>query len=77
VELANHSINPFVVRSVDIPGERFAALPNASADPIEKDVRYVECGSSNKQINTINGALASLDPSEDNSVYVRGRAMRT
>jgi len=54
------------------PATAFAALPNASADPIEKDVRYVDCGSSNKLINTINGALASLDPSEDNSVYVRG-----
>ncbi len=54
------------------PANAFAALPNASADPIEKDVRYVDCGSSNKLINTINGALASLDPSEDNSVYVRG-----
>jgi Right handed beta helix region len=49
-----------------------AARPNPSADPIDKDVRYVDCGSTNKLINSINGALASLDPSEGNTIYVRG-----
>src|SRR6267143_1329833 len=48
------------------------ARPNPGPDTINKDVRYVECGSTNKQINSINAALASLDPSEDNTIYVSG-----
>jgi hypothetical protein len=49
-----------------------AARPIPSPDSVHKDVRYVDCGSSNKQINSINNTLASLDPSEDNTIYVRG-----
>jgi hypothetical protein len=49
-----------------------AARPNPNPDSIHKDVRYVDCGSSNKQVNSINNTLASLDPSEDDTIYVRG-----
>jgi parallel beta helix pectate lyase-like protein len=49
-----------------------AARPNPNPDSIHKDVRYVDCGSSNKQVNSINKTLASLDPSEDDTIYVRG-----
>jgi hypothetical protein len=55
-----------------LPSNVFAARPSPSPDWIDKDVRYVDCGSANKLINSINNALASLDPSEDNTVYVRG-----
>src|SRR5258708_4905885 len=54
------------------PANAFAAQLNASLNSIDKIVRYVDCGSSNKPINSINGDLASLDPSEDNTIYVRG-----
>ncbi len=54
------------------PANAFAAQPNASLNSIDKIVRYVDCGRSNKLINSINGAPASLDPSEDNTIYVRG-----
>jgi hypothetical protein len=54
------------------PANAFATQPNANLNPIDKIVRYVDCGSSNKLINSINGALTSLDPSEDNTIYVRG-----
>jgi hypothetical protein len=49
-----------------------AAGPNPSPDSINRDVRYVDCGSANKLINSINNTLASLDPSEDDTVYVHG-----
>jgi hypothetical protein len=55
-----------------VPASVLAARPNPSPDSIHKDVRYVDCGSSNKLINSINAALASLDPSEDNTIYVHG-----
>jgi len=55
-----------------LPANVLAARPNPSPDSIDKDVRYVDCGSANKAINSINNALGSLDPSEDNTVYVRG-----
>ena len=55
-----------------LPAKTFAAKPNPNPQSIDKDVRYVDCGSSNKQVNNINNALASLDPSEDNTIYVRG-----
>jgi hypothetical protein len=55
-----------------LPANVLAAWPNPSPDSIDKDVRYVDCGGANKAINSINNALGSLDPSEDNTVYVRG-----
>jgi len=35
-------------------------------------MQYVDCGSNNGLINSINNALASLNPSENNTVYVLG-----
>ena len=55
-----------------LPATLLAAGPNPSTDSIDTDVRYVDCGSTNKPINSINNALASLDPSEDNTIYVKG-----
>lgn len=49
-----------------------AAQPNPIGDRVDKDVRYVNCSSSDKRINSINTALASLDPSENNTIYVQG-----
>jgi Right handed beta helix region len=43
-----------------------------SGDRTDEDVRYVNCASSNKKVNSINTALASLDPSENDTIYVRG-----
>lgn len=57
---------------MSVPASAFAARPNPGADHADKDVRYVDCGSSNKLMNSINTVLASLDPSEDSTVYVRG-----
>jgi hypothetical protein len=54
------------------PASAFAAQTNASTDPVDKDRRYVNCSSSNTLINSINTVLASLDPSEDNTIYVSG-----
>ena len=55
-----------------LPVNVLAAGPSPSPDSSDTDVRYVDCGSTNKPINSINNALASLDPSEDNTVYVKG-----
>jgi hypothetical protein len=55
-----------------LPAKVFAARPNPIPDSTDKDVPYVDCGSANKLINSINNALGSLDPSENNTVYVRG-----
>jgi hypothetical protein len=62
----------FSLGAMSLATSVFAAQPNPNPDLIIKDVRYVDCGSTNKLINTINNALASLDPSEDNTIYVRG-----
>jgi parallel beta helix pectate lyase-like protein len=43
-----------------------------SPNLIVKNVRHVDCGSSNKLIKSINAALASLDPSQDDTIFVRG-----
>src|ERR1700682_424894 len=56
--------------AVSLPARVFAAQPNPIPDSINKDVRHVDCSSSNKLINSINSALASLNPSEDNTIYV-------
>ncbi len=61
-----------VLGAIFLPANVLAAAPNLIPDWIDKDVRYVDCGSSNKLINSINSALASLDPSENDTVYVRG-----
>ena len=60
------------IGAISLPTNVRAALPNPDGDRVDNDVRYVNCGSSNKQINSINTALASLDPSERNTIYVRG-----
>jgi Putative Ig domain len=39
---------------------------------IGKVVLHVDCVSTNEQISSINNALASLDPSQDNTIYVQG-----
>ncbi|HEV2521679.1 MAG TPA: right-handed parallel beta-helix repeat-containing protein [Candidatus Acidoferrales bacterium] len=54
------------------PASAFSAPQSASPLSTDKDVLYVDCGSSNTLINSINRALASLNPSEDNTVYVHG-----
>jgi len=54
------------------PASALAAQRNASTDPIDKGVRYVNCSTNNTLINSIDTALASLDPSEDNTIYVNG-----
>jgi hypothetical protein len=56
--------------SISFPAIVLAA-PQRS-DSIDKDVRPVICGSSNQPFSSINAALASLDPSEDDTIYVRG-----
>lgn len=58
--------------AMSLPASTFAAQQNQSQDSIDKHVRYVDCGSSNTLINSINTALAPLDPSEDNTIYVNG-----
>lgn len=58
--------------AMSLAASGFAARPNPSPEPIDKDVRYVDCASSNKLINSINAALASLDPSEDDTIHVKG-----
>jgi len=55
-----------------LPANVLAAGPNPSPESIDNDVRYVDCGSINKLINSINNALGSLDPSESDIVYVHG-----
>ncbi len=54
------------------PASAFAAPQSEGPISIDKHVRYVNCGSSNTLFNSINKALATLDPSEDNTVYVNG-----
>src|SRR6266851_6740807 len=54
------------------PASAFAAPQSEGPISIDKHVRYVNCGSSNTLFNIINKALATLDPSEDNTVYVNG-----
>jgi hypothetical protein len=48
----------------------FAAQPGQNS--IGTNVRHVDCGSSNRLVKSINTALASLDPSQDDTIYVRG-----
>ena len=60
------------IGGISLPTNVRAAQPNPSADRVDKDVKYVNCSSSDKRINSINTALASLDPSENNTIYVRG-----
>jgi hypothetical protein len=50
----------------------FAARPSSNADSVDADVRYVNCNSIDKTVNNISNALASWDPSENNTIYVRG-----
>src|SRR5712691_9788834 len=54
------------------PASAFAAPQNEGPISIDTHVRYVNCGSSNTLFNSINKALATLDPSEDDTVYVNG-----
>ena len=54
------------------PASAFAAPQSAGPISIGTNVRYVNCGSSNPLFNSINKALATLDPSEDDTVYVNG-----
>jgi hypothetical protein len=63
---------PLFLGAMSLTASVFAAPPNPSPDLIDKDVRYVDCASSNKLINSINSALASLDPSQDDTIYVKG-----
>jgi Right handed beta helix region len=60
------------IGGISLPTNVRAAQPNSSRDPVDKDAKYVNCSSSNKRNNSINTALASLDPSENNTIYVRG-----
>lgn len=61
-----------LIAGISLPANGRAAQPNPSGDSADKGVRYVNCGGSNKHFNSINTALASLDPSENNTIYVRG-----
>jgi Right handed beta helix region len=60
------------IGGISLPTNVRAAQPNRSGDRVDNDVKYVNCSSSNKRDNSINTALASLDPSENNTIYVRG-----
>jgi len=55
-----------------LPANVLVARPNPSPELSDNHVRYVDCGSTNKLINSINNTLASLDPSEDDTIYVNG-----
>ena len=54
------------------PASAFAAPQSAGPISIGTNVGYVNCGSSNRLFNSINKALATLDPAEDDTVYVNG-----
>lgn len=56
------------------PARLFSAPANPGLDPVNQNVRHVDCNShgTDRGFESIDAALASLNPTQENTIYVEG-----